>query len=88
MRSPDTKHTAHRQLSESWTCTWLSDRILTRDQAITAMSIAELVGQIPADADPEAYSDGRFWTLVDSWAAELGLPGADAVVRASEPPCA
>ena len=65
MRSPDTKHTAHRQLSASWTVTWLPDRALTRDQAITAMTIAEEVGRIPADAGPEAY-DAKFWALVDS----------------------
>ena len=85
MRSPDTKHTAHRQLTASWTVTWLPDRALTRDQAITAMTIAEWVGRIPADAGPEAY-DEKFWLFVDGWAAELGLSGPDAVARASEPP--
>jgi hypothetical protein len=58
---------------------------LDRNQAISAMTIAEEVGRIPADADPEAYSS-EFWTLVDSLADELGLSGADAVARASEPP--
>ena len=84
MRSTDTPHIAHRQLSASWTVTWLHDRILSRDQAVTAMTIAEAVGRIPAGAGPDAY-DTRFWTLVDSLAGELGLSGPDAVARASEP---
>ena len=49
------------------------------------MEIAEAVGQIPADCDPEVYDD-KFWERVDAWAAELGLPGPNAVKRASEPP--
>jgi hypothetical protein len=87
MRSPHTAHVAHRQLSESWTVTWLPDRILSRLQANTAMLIAESVGQIPADAGPEAYSP-TFWHHIDVLADELGLSGPDAVARASEPPCA
>ena len=49
------------------------------------MSIAEAVGQMPSDCDAELYDD-TFWTRVDAWAAELGLAGPDAVVRAIEPP--
>ena len=40
---------------------------------------------MPSDCDPELYDD-TFWTRVDAWAAELGLAGPDAVVRAIEPP--
>ena len=87
MRSTDTPHTAHRQLSASWTVTWLPDRILSRDQAISAMTIAETVGAIAPDADPGTYNS-QFWTLVDSLAGELGLTGPDAIARVSEPPCA
>ena len=92
MRSPFTRHTAKAWLvpdeSAMWSVTWLPGRVLTRDQAEAAMSIAELVGQISPAAGPEAYDDDTFWSHVDSWAAELGLSGANAVVRASEPPCA
>ena len=49
------------------------------------MTIAEEVGRIPADCDPEVYSP-EFWTLVDSLANELGLTGPEAVSRASEAP--
>lgn len=88
MRSLDTPHTAYPYPPAEdgdWYVTFLPGSALTRDQAITAMRIAELVGQIPADAGPEAYSP-RFWALVDAWAPELGLSGRDAVARASEPP--
>ena len=84
MRSPYTKHTATPS-GDGWAVTWLPGRNLTRIQANAAMLIAELVGQIPADAGPEAYSD-TFWRHVDVLAAEVGLSGADAVARASEAP--
>lgn len=89
MRSPYTAHTATAwpvpDEPTLWTVTWLPGRNLTRVQANAAMLIAESVGQIPADAEPEAYSD-TFWRHVDVLAAELGLSGPDAVVRASEAP--
>jgi hypothetical protein len=89
IRSTDTPHTATAwpvpDEPTLWTVTWLPGRNLTRNQAITAMTIAEEAGQVPADCDPEVYDDG-FWSRADAWAAELGLSGPDAVVRASEPP--
>jgi len=86
MRSPDTPHTARHRGDGTWEVSWLPKRTqLDRNQAISAMSIAEWVGQIPADAGPEAYSE-TFWVNIDGWAAELGLTGPDAVARASEPP--
>ena len=91
MRSPDTPHNACRLPTEAspdadvWAVSWLPKRRLTRDQAVTAMTIAEEVGRVPAGAGPEAYDD-KFWALIDSLAAELGLTGADAVARASESP--
>lgn len=86
MRSPDTAHTARNRGDGTWEVSWLPKRTqLDRNQALTAMTIAEEVGRIPADAGPEAYS-GKFWALIDSLADELGLTGPDAVTRASEPP--
>jgi hypothetical protein len=83
MRSTDTPHTA-QPYGDGWAVTWLPGRVLTRNQAITAMTIAETTGRIPADAGPEAYT-GRIWVHLDGWAAELGLAGPEAVVLASEP---
>jgi hypothetical protein len=56
-------------------------RTLSRDQATTAMVIATMVS-----GRGVGLSDDPIWPLLDNWAAELGLSGADAVVRASEPP--
>lgn len=90
MRSTDTAHTAELLAEvepgqEVWGVSWLPDQGLTRVQANAAMLIAESVGQIPADAGPEAYS-GTFWNHVNVLAAELGLAGSVAVARVSEPP--
>lgn len=85
IRGTDTPHRAHRQLSATWTVTWLPGRLLSRDQAITAMTIAEEVGRIPADCDPEVYDEAS-WSRVDALADELGMSGPDAVARASESP--
>ena len=87
IRSADTRHTAelvHLEAGDAWRVSWLPRRLMDKDAAAAAMSIAAAVGRIPADCDPEVYDD-QFWTRVDAWAAELGITGHDAVVRASEP---
>lgn len=86
MRSADTAHTARNRGDGTWEVSWLPKRTqLDRNQAISAMTIAEEVGRIPADCDPEVYDDA-FWTRVDALADELGLSGPDAVARVSERP--
>ena len=91
MRSTNTQHNACRLPTDAdpdadvWAVSWLPGRRLTRNEAITAMTIAETVGRIPADALPEAY-DSKLWLHIDGWAAELGLSGPHAVARVSEPP--
>lgn len=84
MISDVTEHRADES-GELWLVSWCPETLLNRNQAITAMTIAETVGRIPAGAGPEAYSS-KFWLHIDGWAAELGLTGADAVARVSEPP--
>lgn len=88
MRSTDTRHTATAWPVPEvpgeptlWTVTWLPGRNLTRDQAITAMTIAETVAthDMTDNAAP-------VWSAIDSWAAELGITGPNAVSRASESP--
>lgn len=54
-------------LPDGWVASWLPDRTLTRDEAITAMTLAELV------------ADGGPGHLVRHYAAELGVPAADAI---------
>jgi hypothetical protein len=51
MTSDITRHTA-THTDDGWTVTWLPGRTLTRDEAITAMTVAEMVierAQILAD---------------------------------------
>jgi hypothetical protein len=66
-----------------WSVTWLPGRNLTRDQAITAMTIAEAV---VTHLDDLADNASRWWLHIDGWAAELGITGAEAVAHASLSP--
>ena len=88
IRSAYTRHTATAWPVPGeptlWTVTWLPGRNLTRDQAQAAMSIAEAVGQIPADAGPEAWT-ASLWEHLDSQASVLGLSGPGALVRVTDP---
>ena len=52
-------------------------RALTRNQAITAMVLAETVAGGLGD-----HTDKR-WLFIKSWADELGMTGADAVGKIS-----
>lgn len=91
MTSDDTRHTAAvlpgvtvEGGPTAWSVTWLPGRVLTRNQAITAMTIAEVaathafapVGDAPGDID-------KIWLFIDGWAAELGITGPAALARAS-----
>jgi hypothetical protein len=84
MTSTDTRHVA-RWLPDdaangqgAWVVSWLPLQLLTQDQAVTAMVIAEKVAQGIAPGD-------RVWPHVENWAYELGLTGPDAVARAMQP---
>lgn len=57
--------------------TWLPSRALTRNQAITAMVLAETAAGGIGD-----HSDKRR-LFIESWANELGMTGADAVGKIS-----
>ncbi len=81
IRSDQTTHTALRSKSGRWHVSWLPGRTVDRNQAITAITLAEVVGArgVRLPGDP-------IWPFLDNWAAELGLSGPQAVVLASEPP--
>jgi hypothetical protein len=65
-----------------WSVTWLPGRALTRDQAITAMTIAETVAE-----HATAQSGAGGWQLhLESWATELGLNADEAVEMTSVRP--
>jgi hypothetical protein len=55
-----------------WSVTWLPGRNLTRNQAITAMTLAEMI-------DRNGLWDYRSSANIDAWAAELGLTGPQAI---------
>jgi hypothetical protein len=97
MTSDVTRHTA-RYLADvpntyayappwGWSVSWFPERAMTRNEAITAMTIAETVavhefkpvGAEPGDVDP-------VWLHIDQWAAELGITGPHAVAEASLSP--
>jgi hypothetical protein len=66
-----------------WSVTWLPGRALTREQAVTAMTIAEMVVE---RADILADSSSKLWWHMDGWAEELGITGPHAVAEASLSP--
>lgn len=78
MSSEHTRHHARTVLAGDpyglWVVSWLPHLRVTRNQAITAITLAEIVNQGVAPGD-------RMWPVVVSWAAELGLTGSDAVNR-------
>lgn len=76
----DTPHRAARNPEHQgvWGVSWLLGRTLTRNQAITAMTLAETV----ATGD---LTSERTWLFIDGWAEELGLAGATAVGYISVP---
>jgi hypothetical protein len=76
MTSDTTLHST-RQAGNGWAVTWLPRRVLTRNQAITAMVPAETVAGGVGD-----HTDKR-WPFIEGWANELGMTGADAVGKIS-----
>jgi len=80
MSSPDTPHTA-TATADGWEVSWLPGRTLDRNQATTAMVIAHTAGSRAAD-----LAQNPIWPFLETWAAELGLSGPDAVARASQQP--
>ena len=79
MTSAVTRHTA-RLVDGGWEVTWLPGRALTRNEAITAMTIADIV------ATCDMMSDSPMWPFIDSWAEELDMSSLQAVVWSSESP--
>ena len=82
MTSDQTAHTARQAPGRphGWEVSWLSGRVMDRNTAITAMILADTA------AEEDLYEGHRLWPHIQSWAAELGLTGPDAIARASQPP--
>ena len=81
MTSDQTGHTARLTSGSQhlWEVSWLPGQVLDRNSAITAMVLADQVGE------PDLNERHRLWPFIQSWAAELGLTGSDAVDRISRP---
>ena len=79
MTSDQTGHTARLTSGgqHRWEVSWLPGRALDRNSAITAMVLADHA------REPDLNERHRLWPFVQSWAAELGLTGSDAVDRVS-----
>lgn len=75
MTSDTTSHHADEQEPGVWTVSWLPERRLDRNAAITAMSIADMVA-----ATDRAELDDH---LIATWAAELDMTGQDAIRQAA-----
>ena len=81
MTSDQSPHTA-RQIAghrRGWEVSWLPGRVLDRDAAITAMTLADIA------ATGDIQDGHRLWPAVESWSAEVGLTAPDAISRASQP---
>jgi hypothetical protein len=84
MGSDQTAHAArlcHFAAGDAWRVSWILQRLMGRNAAITAMTLAELF----SEGGGMGLHDDPRWLVVDALAAELGLSGPDAVVRISEP---
>jgi hypothetical protein len=81
MTSDQSPHTARQAPGRQhlWEVSWLPGRALDRNSAITAMVLADLAGE------RDLSERHRLWPFVESWAAELGLTGSDAIDQASQP---
>lgn len=77
MTSDRTPHAARLAPGQEhqWEVSWLPGRRVTRNEAITAMLLAETCG--PA----EAAQRDRMRPFIQGWAAELGVTAGQAVTR-------
>jgi len=82
MTSDQNPHTARQAPGRPhhWQVSWLPGQAMGRNTAITAMLLADTAGQ------GDLHEGHRLWPHIQSWAAELGLTGPDAIARASQPP--
>src|SRR5262245_13529181 len=79
MTSDATAHSAHCIGDDRWVVSWLPERTLSGEQAVTAMTIAVTVaGRTVVTGDPE-------WAVIDDWALELGLTAPEAIGLACQP---
>jgi hypothetical protein len=78
-----TSHTARPAPGRpgTWEVSWLPGRLLGRNEAITAMILADTI----STEDEDLHERRRLWPHIQGWAAELGLTAHDAVAGAAQP---
>jgi hypothetical protein len=69
----------------AWLVSWLPGRLLDRNQAVTAMTLAEIVTDLARVGDP-IQPGHRYWPHVEDWAAEVYMRPEDAVAAVMAPP--
>lgn len=79
MTSDQTSHAAALQDNGTWMVSWLIGRDLSQSEAVTAMTLAEVV------ASHDLPDGDTMWPHVNGWAAELGMTGKAAVAAAAPP---
>ena len=77
---PHTAELRHSQDGDAWRVSWLPGRTVGRNEAITAMVLAEDVSAVK-DLGP----GHRHWPFIEGWSAELGLAPEQAVARITKP---
>jgi hypothetical protein len=79
--SDGTTHTARpaADIKYLWEASWLPGRRVTRDDAVTAMPLADLVG-------PDTNSGHRLWARMEAGVRELGVSAPEALDRLAVPP--
>jgi hypothetical protein len=70
----------HSPDRNGWEVSWLPGRLLDRNTAITAMTLAD------ATAEHDPHDKHPLWPAIESWAEELGLTAPEALARAAQPP--
>ena len=82
MSSDSSPHTARLTPGKqhAWEVSWLPGRHLNRNEAITAMVIADTT------ADGDVRPGHQAWPHVQGWAAKLGMTGSQALDRVAGPP--
>src|SRR5690349_6571856 len=82
MSSSRSRHTARLAPGKqyTWEVSWLHGRHLNRNEAITAMVLADTT------ANGDVRPGHRIWPHIQGWAAELGMPAPQALYHLAELP--
>jgi hypothetical protein len=82
MSSDRSPHTARLAAGEqhAWEVSWLPGRHLSRNEAITAMVLADTTG------NSDVHPGHRAWPHIENWAGKLRMTGSQVLDRVAGPP--